>query len=384
MILYLHIFFIALVYLFLSSKDGKSNNKILAFIFLYIAIFLGIGDMIGGYDRYIYGEVFDTIADELHGKRDLSRVLYLVEGKEYGYFFWQTLVGSFTSNRYIYILLTMLLVYLLFFKTFKEYIQDYPMATIVFLGFFYYFSMTYLRQVIACGIIWQGVRFVWERKLVKFILTVLLAYSFHNSAILFLAIYFIPIKKYSKRNIVLALLIAIIIGLSPIPNLIMYRMNDRIFAYANEEQGFRIEYLLEVLFLIFVIFKNYNHINTNPKTLTMLNITFAFCFMLLVFMRFGQGGRLGWYFLIGIIYTLTYLSNQRKIKKWVRPLVVTVSFLLFLRITIAWGDLNFPYKTFFTNGEPSGNGYVYYKYEYNYSYTSDKFCRKAWDPIFKY
>ena len=34
---------------------------------------------------------------------------------------------------------------------------------IVFASPIYYFTMTYLRQVIAVGIAWQGVKYIWER-----------------------------------------------------------------------------------------------------------------------------------------------------------------------------------------------------------------------------
>ena len=160
---YLLVFIVAFI-LFLLLKDKRSDKYLIAY-FLYVSLFVGLGDMIGGYDRYIYGEVFDTIAEEMRGGRNLARLYYLINGKEYGYFYWQVLVSFVTQNRYIFILITTLALYTLYFFSFKQYIQDYPLATIVFLGFFYYFTMTYLRQVFAVGIVWLAVRYIWERKL---------------------------------------------------------------------------------------------------------------------------------------------------------------------------------------------------------------------------
>lgn len=108
------------------------------FLFLYlayIATFIGLGDMIGGYDRYIYGEAFDAIADTQNNGENLSSMLYLVNGWEYGYFAWEVLISHITSNRYIFILATTFLVYFLYFIAFRKYINDYPLACIVFLGF---------------------------------------------------------------------------------------------------------------------------------------------------------------------------------------------------------------------------------------------------------
>ena len=116
----------------LMIGGNKKNDVLLATLFLCLALFVGFGDMLGGYDRYIYGEAFEGIADSLRNGRGLESMLYLVNGNEYGYFYWQALVGLFTPNRYIYILITTLFIYVLYFFAFKRYINDFPLALVVF------------------------------------------------------------------------------------------------------------------------------------------------------------------------------------------------------------------------------------------------------------
>ena len=165
MYIYILIFIIALFYYF-SSKNNQHSKLLLAFFFIYVSLFVGLGDMIGGYDRYIYGESFDLIADEMHSTSpNLSKVYYLVGGTEYLYFYWEVLLTFVTGNRYIFIFITSLLIYYLFYRAFVKYLEDYPLSCIIFLGFFFYFTMTYLRQVIAVGIVWQGFFGSWKRKL---------------------------------------------------------------------------------------------------------------------------------------------------------------------------------------------------------------------------
>ena len=54
---YLLVFIIATIYLLNSNKRHAGRDKfLLASFFAYLAIFVGLGDMIGGYDRYIYGD----------------------------------------------------------------------------------------------------------------------------------------------------------------------------------------------------------------------------------------------------------------------------------------------------------------------------------------
>jgi putative membrane protein len=365
------VFILGMIY-FLIDKKGKSEI-LLAFFFLYLALFVGLGDMIGGYDRYIYGEMFDTIADETRSSHNYGRLLYLVNGKEFGYFAWQILVSYVTANRYIYILITTLFIYLLYFISFRRYLERYPFAVIIFLGLLYYFTMTYLRQVIAAGIVWIAIPYIWKRKPIKFFLLVLLAYSFHNSAIIFSIMYFIPIRRYTPSTIIIFIVICFLLGLTPIPQMLMASSSTRANEYENETQGFRIEYVLEAAFFLFIILKNYNKTGNSKKEIVFTNMSFVFCALLLLFMRFGQGGRITWFFFMGIIYTIQYLCYAKNIPLWLKPFVLVVLFFLFNRITIAWAPMHAPYKTFLTNGKP--NGYIYYSHEYDERYTENKFYR---------
>ena len=386
MIIYYFVLIISLIFYFIQ-KDKRVPSVSLFFCFmLAIALFVGLGDMIGGYDRYIYGEVFDSIADEMRGKGNISSLFYLVNGKEYGYFVWQIIVSVFTPNRYIFILVTTLTIYYLFFRVMRRYMLDYPLAVIVFMGMLFYFTMTYLRAVFAIAILWQGIRYIWERKFWKYAFFVVLAASFHTSILIALVMYFIPIKRYSKKTIIIWLILCFVAGMTPLPNIILANAGSltekntgEVNAYELQEQGFRIEYVLEVLFFIWLIFKNYNKIDTDKRTLTFLNMTIVLCFILLFFMRFGQGGRFAWPFYIGGFYMIPYLVSKNKTSLPLTSIVLVVFSLLFIRISIAWESLNVPYTTFLTNGTPAGDGKIFNKYEYDLNYVDDKFYRPAFD-----
>ena len=380
--IYLLIFVIALLYfLFAGGNERMSKDgRLLAIYFIYLALFVGLGDMIGGYDRYIYGESFDYIADITWGDRNYTNAIYLVNGKEFGYFIWQILLSFITTNRYIFILFTTILIYALFYRAFVKYIDNYPFACIVFLGLMFFFTMTYLRQMIAIGIAWQGVEHIWKRNAIRFFIYVGLAATFHTAVLIFGIIYFIPLKKYSKKSIIWVLIACLLIGLTPIPNMLLAGAGDttgKIAGYTDQDQGFRIEYVLEVIFFTFIIFKNYKYINEDKKTLTFLNMCYALCAILFVFMRFGQGGRFAWPFFLGIFYMLSKLLCQKRISSVNRGLVIVVFLALFVRINNAWAPMQVPYKTFLTNGVPAGDGKIYNKFEYDDNYTINKFHRPA-------
>ena len=383
MFVYFLILIVAFVYYVFTHKTNNSNSPfLLGLFFLYCALFIGFGDMIGGYDRYIYGEIFDSIADVTDSGKDYYRLLFLVNGREYGYFLWEVIVSLITANRYIFILISSLLMYFLYYRAFRKYLNDYPLAAIVFLGLFFYFSITYIRQALAVGIAWQGIKFIYERKAIKFFLIVALAYSFHNSALIFASAYFIPIKKFSKKNVLTFLTLCILIGLSPIPTMLIGSVGEaqgtaaRTSKYQDEMSGFRIEYILEVLFFIWLFFKNYDFFNSKQKKhLVFLNLSIIFCGILLIFIRFGQGGRFGWYFFFGLIYTLTVLASQSRLFAFNKPVVLLLSVLLYVRITYSWAFNLTPYKTFLTDGVPSGESWIYEMFEYDERYSDDKFIR---------
>ena len=199
MLPYYLVFVIALIYLCYAKEESKTDSTMFAVFMFGLAVFVGLGDMIGGYDRYIYGELFDDVADRLRDGNLFDAAIFQLYPREIGYNLWNVLVAIFTSNRYIFIFLTTLLIYALIFRAIKKHTVNYPLAGIVFLGIFYYFTMTYLRQAIAVGIVWNAIHYIWERKWWPYCIMVLSAAMFHNSACrsFFPVVFFIqPTQQY--------------------------------------------------------------------------------------------------------------------------------------------------------------------------------------------
>ena len=175
---------------------------------------------------------------------------------------------------------------------------------------------------------------------------------------------------------------AFILGLTSIPNALFEtygevdanRMNVEGYAV---DSGFRIAYLIEASFFLFIILTNYKKIPNRAKDVVLLNMALIFCAILLIFIRSENGGRLGWVYLIGIITTLTSICVNKKniIKEGV--LLIFISLFLYLRIYNAWQRyMNlYPYKTFLTDGYRKGDP-VRDRYEYDFKYEENKFYRK--------
>lgn len=377
---YILLFLLPLIW-YLSGKNSASSSTLAVFMFGF-ALFVGMSDMFGGYDRYIYGEVFDSIADTTTMGGDYGRAFAIFFPSEQGYVLLNIVLSWFTANRYVFILLITLITYTCLYRSLRRYCDNYPYAVMLFLGLWFFFSFTYLRQVLGATVAWLGIRYILKRQLWKFLIVWFIAYKIHKSALLFLPLYFISIKKYSPMTILCVMFVLLILGISPLPNALFMAYGDvnsmvEKNAQYNASGGFRVEYFLEAAFFLYIIIRNYALIPNRRVNVLMLNMALVFCGMLLFFIRSENGGRLSWYYMIGIISTLTYLCTQSERKPLLAPMMIVVSLLLYMRIYMAWqmplGYL-YPYKTFLSNGVRE-NDELWEKFEYDHMYDVNKLYR---------
>lgn len=381
--LYLIIFFIPV----LAYADGDAVNRNKTFLAYYLgalALFVGLSDMFGGYDRYIYADVFDSIANGItYGLRydTIAALTYF----EPGYSSLSLLIALFSANRYIYILTITLIMYFCFYKAFSKNMTNYPLAIIIFLGMAFFFSFTYLRQVLAFSVAWVGVNYLIEGKKWKFFIIALIVASLHKSGVVFAGLYFMPTKKWEPSKVIAILAVCAIVGFSGITSS-LYDAYASISTMSmngyNADSGARIAYFLEVAFFVCIILSNYKKIDPSRHNLIFLNMSWAFCAILLLFIRSSEGGRIAWYFTLGIIYTITLIRttarNRKKIKNSLGIVMITVMLLLYVRVYVAWqnGYYLYPYKTFLTNGHRNPDP-LWSHFEYDHRYDNDKFYRPA-------
>jgi len=384
MLLYLLIFFIP-VCAYLNGGAVNRSKKFLACYLGALSLFVGLSDMFGGYDRYIYGEVFDGIADGVTYGHSYESIVVLTYF-EPAYSALGYLIALITENRYIYILIVTLIMYYCFYKAFAKNMSNYPLAMTLFLGMVFFFTFTYLRQVLAFSVSWLGVTYLIERKKWKFFAVVVLVALLHKSGIIFGVLYFIPLKKWKPQNIIILLVFCAVAGLSGATGL-LYDAYANVSAVEhmniyNTNSGARIAYFLEVVFFIWIILKNYNNIQPTRRNLIFLNISLAFCATLLLFIRSGDGGRVAWFFTIGIVYIVTHICTSTpmhsRIKTNLSYFMIAVMLVLYVRVYVSWQHYNnlYPYKTFLTDGHRYPD-LSWERYEYDHAYDDDKFYRPA-------
>lgn len=382
--IYYTIFFLIALFYY-RTQFRAPHNKYLWYTMLALGIFVGLGDMLGGYDRYIYGEIFDDSVDiRLAGGSYYSVLNQVGAFEEKGYMTYNYLMSFVTANRYIYIFITSIFIFLSFAYAFRKFVREnWVFTLILFLGMFFFITFTYLREVMAICISFWAVIAIIKRRLVFFLLIIALAYTFHHSAIILLPVYFIPVRKWSPNYIIAIAVLCFILGSFGVSRLgftvfsAMTGGDRRAEMYENEfdiEGNFRIDYVVEAVFFLYCILSLYHRVGKDRRTLVLLNYSFAFCFILLLFTRSAQGGRLAWYFLIGVLTLVTEIIHKGE-TQW-RVIMVVVSFFLFNRIVTEWDFLLSPYKTFLTDGHRD-NDKTFSKFEYDEKYDKDKFYRST-------
>ena len=201
--IYIFIFIIAVAIYSFSNEYNERSKLVLGIYLCGLALFVGCADMLGGYDRYIYGEIFDQMTMISHDHRDVMMSAgYRLYSTEWGFLWFNQLLGYVTLNRYVFIFVTTCVIYTLLFVSIKRYCRNYPFAVIVFLGLWFFFTFTYLRQVMAATIGWLAIQYAIERKPVPYFLIVFIAFTFHNSAIVIAPFYFVPVKKFKPSVVV--------------------------------------------------------------------------------------------------------------------------------------------------------------------------------------
>ncbi|MBR5118176.1 MAG: EpsG family protein [Muribaculaceae bacterium] len=385
---YIFIFIIAIFIYLITYEKNEQSKLVLGIYITGLALFVGCADMLGGYDRYIYGEIFDQLA--LITQNDgnpLVSVGYRLYSTEWGFLWFNQLMGYFTLNRYIFIFTTTCIIYTLLFISIKRYCRCYPFAVIVFMGLWFFFTFTYLRQVMAATIGWLAIKYAIDRKPIKFFLIVFIAFTFHNSAIVLAPLYFVPAKKFDQVLVVFILIISLAVGMSNLLSGLVAESDAFIDAArveqnvsSIEEGSFRVAYFIESILFTSLLMWKYNAFNeSNRKEIVLLNMAFVFCAILLLFVRSENGGRISWHYMIGIIASVTHIATHPKYKSvGLIGAMIFMCFILYCRILTAWGDngylILYPYKTFFTNGVREGD-LCHDIYEYDYNYDQDKFYK---------
>ncbi len=188
--------------------------------FILILIIHAFVDIDSVPDLPVYKSAFDVVATT---PWDRVYKIYSMgyEKMEVGFLYTMKCITSIGGDFRLFLFVTSLLIIIPYYKISEKYSQSVILSILMFLLLTNNQSTFVLRQHIAIGITLLSYPYIIERKHIKFLLLMLIAFLFHKTAIIFLPIYYIYGIKSPKRTIIL-LSISFIVALFAMRFLFMY------------------------------------------------------------------------------------------------------------------------------------------------------------------
>lgn len=227
------VFIWAVILYNLPLKKQDKSIIYLSIIFIQFTLLAWQKDFSVGQDTLMYCRGFDYISSESF--KDI-----LLDKWEPGYVISNWIIGNLGFDFHTYLLIVSGFIYYSVCRFIFRYSQYPWLSVAIFVAFGYYFgSLHILRQYIAIAIILYSYDCILNRKFASYLALVLLAASFHTSAIVFLPTYFLYGKSIRPTMMIvlfsLSLAIALIAG-DVLLN--MFVMNDRYQdAYVSDKDG---------------------------------------------------------------------------------------------------------------------------------------------------
>ena len=232
---------------------------------------------------------------------------------ETGYIIFVKLIGAYvTKNPLIYQLICTLIYFIGVFSFAKQQEADDAFLFIYFLGTLglFTFMFTGVRQCIAMSICLYAYQFAKKKELVKFLICVLIAFSFHKSALLFVVVFFVVRRKITFYNIALYGLLAYISTLYL--DSIQIWFNEQLeYDYAIEETGNGGVFLIVIILLtVFSAFCIYQQKCLNEHARALLNVNFITIFFWILRMWTRVAERPSYYFLFFTCALVSFGLNR--------------------------------------------------------------------------
>jgi len=246
-----------------KSKDG-TLIYIMLWTFILVSI-CGLRRIDVGRDTSMYSWTYKMMSTYGSWKSAISGYTYL----EFGYYGMQYLVSRIFDYQ-VFLFICAIISIVPIMVVVYRYSENKMMSIILFITFPYYtFCMSGLRQACALGVIMLAYIAVREKRLLFFLLLMVLACSFHTSALLFLPIYWIDKIPYKK--IIIFISVALMIGanifksaLWSIATLLARQQ------YTENDAGGQMMYLFMILTVILGFYYRYKFTGENQDNKVLL------------------------------------------------------------------------------------------------------------------
>ncbi len=263
-----------------EKKESKPNKTCLYIIIVILIIISGFRNLsyIRG-DEFNYRHTFDRIV--------ILKQKVIDKDTDIGFWFLNYILTLFTKNNQALIWICAIITNFLIVKNLYKYSNYFNFTLFLYITLGIYLgSFNIMRQYLAAAILFQGINYVIDKKMFKYIICVLIAASFHFSALIMLPMYWIVHIKNKKKLYFIISIIGIIffIAFSPIIGKLGVLFNKLLSyqeQYESRELRVSVIRILVIVLPIFLMITQYKKIiSKDPK----LEIMFVYSFINMIFM----------------------------------------------------------------------------------------------------
>lgn len=348
-------FSIFLITFYNSLKyEINKNNRGISLLFLFIVLILAFNYQMGSdwlayqriYDIRIIPYDFKDIAVNNPFREEIGYILLNLIGKKIG----------LNYEIFMGILLSFCIISIL--KVGEKKARNKYLF--IFLIFFKYLLVAALeptiRQLLAVSIITLGYKYIEEKKLIKYLLCVILAMQFHSSAFLGIGIYFLDkINLTLKKIIFLVILFPIFLKILPISLAIISNFIPIVGRFSGYfislNYGMSISRSLlgniynlgiMILYLYFIFFSDAKKQKKYIKNMAIIYILISyFQNQLPILYRVQE------YFILGFAISISYIGSTTIFNKKIiyNNRGIGIFFICFIYLITSWERVNSLYAT---------------------------------------
>lgn len=200
----IYIGFYSIILLFALNKKLRGVKELTTLLLISLCVFLCFGYMTGS-DWRAYEQIYNSL--------DYSTLFNHMKGMEFGYPVLQIAFKTLGFNFWFFFIIIKISCFLITIKTLKKYSNNnYIWGLLIFYSLFALdaYIDNPMRNLIASVIFMLSFRLIIERKIIKYIILIIIASSFHMSALIMFPVYFIYNMKLTPKLIIITLSIIIV------------------------------------------------------------------------------------------------------------------------------------------------------------------------------
>lgn len=368
MLFYIGIFIFCTIMLVFNNKlkDKKEKMIIEIITLIVLCIISGTRYYLGGSDYGVYKTIFESVPTIERFNFSMVHYINGTFGAEKGYLFFCSLIKTIGFSFFGFTLIHSIIFYSCLYLGVKRYAKNFNLVIIIFLyKMFFYDTFISLRQPITIGLFFISMHFIENKKFIPYLITCMLAATFHNGALFLFLIYFINKFELSRKKIIILNCIFIptlilsllhIQILSPFQWFINIFDNDTAIKKASDLinstdlSGINIIHTLEYFLIMLLVIKNYSEITEQDEHAKYIIKLFLVLLPLFTLFRgYEILTREKDYFLFTYAIIIQYLSeiSNKKYYFIVQAATIAVCLFGFCRFIILFDNGGMiPYQTY--------------------------------------